>query len=146
MSNPTSQHEIAVKHLFRYLKGSEHSALRYTGELQPLKGYTDADWGGDIATRRSTSGYLFNLGSGAISWSSKRQKTTALSSCEAEYMGQTQATKEAIWLRQLLTELNQGKDNQAPTAILADNQGAIALASNPFNHGRQSISTSNGTL
>ncbi|KAI1676242.1 hypothetical protein KJE20_14174 [Pyrenophora tritici-repentis] len=51
-------------------------------------------------------------------------------------MGQTQATKEAIWLRQLLTELNQGKDNQAPTAILADNQGAIALASNPFNHGR----------
>lgn len=96
MSNPTSQHEIAVKHLFRYLKGSEHSALRYTGELQPLKGYTDADWGGDIATRRSTSGYLFNLGSGAISWSSKRQKTTALSSCEAEYMGQTQATKEAI--------------------------------------------------
>jgi hypothetical protein len=90
-------------------------------------GYTDADWAGDAATRRSTSGYIFNLGSGAISWSSKRQPTVALSSCEAEYVGETQAAKEAIWLRRLLKELLDLKDPLATTIIFGDNQGAIQL-------------------
>ncbi|KAJ5202904.1 hypothetical protein N7449_004983 [Penicillium cf. viridicatum] len=57
---------------------------------------TDADWAGCHQTRRSTAGYLFNIGSGAISWQSKRQNIVALSTCEAEFMDQTQATKEAI--------------------------------------------------
>jgi hypothetical protein len=81
------------------------------GSLKNLTGYTDSDWAGDTDTRRSTAGYIFNLGSGAISWSSKLQPTVALSSTEAEYMGQTQATKEAVWLRALLNELD--KQNTA---------------------------------
>lgn len=86
-------------------------------------------------TRRSTAGYLFNIGSGAISWQFKRQSVVALSTCEAEFIGQTQATKEAIWLRRLLNELNlcQGK---AATIICGDNQGTIALSSNPQYHSR----------
>jgi hypothetical protein len=78
---------------------------------------------------------LFNIGSGAISWQSKRQTVVALSTCEAEFMGQTQATKEAIWLRRLLDELNidQGK---TATIICGDNQGAIALSANPQYHSR----------
>jgi len=137
MANPAPHHIAAVKHLLRYLQGTLDWVLVYKGDLKPLSGYTDADWGGDTATRRSTSGYIFNLGSGAISWSSKRQPTVALSSCEAEYMGQTQATKEAIWLRRLLVELQaMEKDEPLATPILADNQGAIALASNPYNHAR----------
>ena len=63
-----------------------------------LKGYSDANWGGDLDTRRSTTGYLFTLFTSSISWSSKRQPTVALSSTEAEYMALIHATKEAVWL------------------------------------------------
>ncbi len=135
MSNPTPAHEKALKRVFRYLRGSSTFVLAYKGELQPLVGYTDADWGGDPQTRRSTSGYLFNIGSAAISWSSKRQPCVALSSCKAEYMGETQATKEAVWLRELMKGLTAQKE-PAATVIFADNQGAIALAKNPQFHAR----------
>ncbi|KAG7004123.1 Retrovirus-related Pol polyprotein from transposon TNT [Fusarium oxysporum f. sp. conglutinans] len=105
LGNPTNEHQTAVKRIFRYLKGSQNLELVYQGGLQPLLGYTDSDWAGDLETRRSTSGYVFNLGTGAISCISKRQMTVALSSCEAQYMGQTAAAKEAVWLRGLLQEL-----------------------------------------
>lgn len=104
-SNPDSGHWQAVKRIFRYLRGTIDLKLTYRSNLQPLIGYTDADWASDRYTRRPTSGFVFNVGSGAISWSSKRQPTVALSTCEAEYMGQTQATKEAVWLRSLLNEI-----------------------------------------
>lgn len=137
-SNPTPAHYGAVKRIFRYLKGTKHLQLTYRGNLQPLSGYTDSDWAGDHDTRRSTSGYLFNIGSGAISWSSKRQPTVALSTCEAEYTGQTQAGKEAIWLRGLLDQLYGEKGQSEPQAVIiyGDNQGAIALAKNPQYHAR----------
>ncbi len=81
-------------------------SYRGCGTLSNLQGDIDKDWVGDRDTRRSTSGYIFNMGSGAISWSSKRQPTIALSSCEAGYMRQTQATKEAVWFKLLLQKLN----------------------------------------
>ena len=120
----------------RYLRGTTKLELTFRGDLKPLVGYTDSDWAGDLKTRRPTSGYLFNIGSGAISWSSKRQPTVSLSSCEAEYVAQTQAAKEAIWLQSLLSQLV--KDDEEPTAtvIFGDNQGAIALAKNPQFHSR----------
>ena len=123
----------------RYLKSTTSLCLVYGGEIDPSIGFTDSDWDGDRETRRSTSGYIFNLGSGAISWSSKRQSSTALSSCEAEYIGQTQATKEAVWLRRLLVELQVAEEEgHAPiaTVIYGDNQGAIALTKNPEFHAR----------
>ena len=139
LAKPTEAHRAAVKRIMRYLKATIDLCLVYEGEIEPLTGFTDSDWAGDRETRRSTSGYVFNLGSGAISWSSKRQSSTALSSCEAEYIGQTQATKEAIWLRRLLTELqvaNEEEHAPAATIIYGDNQGAIALARNPQFHAR----------
>ena len=60
--------------------------LVFQGSLSDLIGYTDSDWAKDIATRRSTSGYVFNIGSVAISWSSKRQATITLFTCKAEYI------------------------------------------------------------
>ncbi|EGU73768.1 hypothetical protein FOXB_15720 [Fusarium oxysporum f. sp. conglutinans Fo5176] len=139
LANPTNEHQTAVKRMFRYLKGSQNLELVYQGGLQPLLGYTDSDWAGDLETRRSTSGYVFNLGTGAISWSSKRQRTVALSSCEAEYMGQTAAAKEAVWLRGLLQELLK-EYKEVPelktTVIFGDNQGAIAMSKNPQFHTR----------
>jgi hypothetical protein len=97
-SNPTTTHLKAVKRIFRYLRSTIGIGLVFRGSIEPLTGYTDSDWAGDHDTRRSTSGYVFNIGSAAISWSSKRQPTVSLSSCEAEYIGQTNATKEAMWL------------------------------------------------
>ena len=137
-SNPDANHWQAVKRVFRYIKGSISLQLTFRGPLLPLNGYTDADWAGDHDTQRSTSGYVFNVGSGAISWSSKRQPTVALSSCEAEYMGQTQATKEAIWLKMLLAQLDNLASKQSLQAVIihCDNQGALALAKNPQFHSR----------
>lgn len=135
-ANPTPAHWNAVVRIFRYLRGTVHYELVYKGSLEDLTGYTDSDWAGD-STRRSTSGYLFNMGSGAISWSSKRQATVALSTCEAEYIGQTQATKEAIWLKKLLNQLLRPNDSDPKaTVIFGDNQGAIALAKNAQFHAR----------
>ena len=134
-SNPTKTHVGAVKRIFRYLRSTVHWQLTYQGALDDLTGYTDSDWAGDQATRRSTAGYVFHMGSAAISWQSKRQATVALSTCEAEYMGETQATKEAIWLNTFLAQIKRDKPSK-PVVIYGDNQGAIALAKNPQFHGR----------
>jgi hypothetical protein len=133
-SNPLPEHWKIVESLLRYLRSTVNLQLVFEGPLKPLVGYTDADYAGDPNTRRSTSGFLFNVGSGAISWQSKRQAVVALSSCESEYIGQSQATKESIWLRALFSEL-QHRQVQA-TVIYCDNQGAMALARNPEHHNR----------
>ena len=95
--------------------------------------YLDADWGQDHDTRRSRTGYAFMLGVGAVTWKSKLQSTVALSTCEAEYMALTHATKEAIWLQSLLAGLGHP---QGTVTIREDNQGTIATAENPSNHSR----------
>ena len=142
-SNPTILHHQAAKRIIRYIKGTINLKLNYEEKLnygdvrerEPmLIGYSDANWGNDVNTRRSTTGYIFYLSGGAISWSSKRQATVALSSTEAEYMELTQATKEAIWLRGLLAELNYTQERA--TTLFEDNQSAIALAKNPVHHAR----------
>ncbi|KJK73492.1 hypothetical protein H634G_11271 [Metarhizium anisopliae BRIP 53293] len=68
LAKPTEAHRAAVKRIMRYLKATIDLCLVYEGEIEPLTGFTDSDWAGDRETRRSTSGYVFNLGSGAISW------------------------------------------------------------------------------
>ena len=136
-ANPTLEHWAAVARIFRYLRGTADLELVFTGDLSPLVGYSDADWAGDVESRRSTSGYAFSLGTWPIRWSSKRQSTVALSTCEAECIGQTQATKEAVWLRSLLAEVASMDECDLPTTIIyGDNQGAISLAKNPKFHGR----------
>jgi hypothetical protein len=80
-------------------------------------------------TRRSTTGYVYLLHGGAISWSSRRQATVAASTTEAEYMAAAAATKEAVWLRKLLKDLG---INAGTVNIMADNQSAIKLTKNPI--------------
>lgn len=88
-SNPTPKHMVAVLRIFKYLHSTLTHQLTHRGELAALSGYSDSDWAGDMATSRPTSGFVFNIGSGAISWYAKRQSAVALSTCEAEYRGQT---------------------------------------------------------
>jgi Reverse transcriptase (RNA-dependent DNA polymerase)/Integrase core domain len=136
---PREQHWKAIKRVMRYLSCTKNYALTYQGNAGNSKeptmiGHCDSDWGNDIDNRRSTSGYVFTMAVGAISWQSKRQATTALSSVEAEYMATTQATKEAIWWRMFLTQLGFGMTE--PTTIYSDSQGSIALTKNPGHHSR----------
>jgi hypothetical protein len=108
MSNPSTQHWKAVKRVFRYLKATVSKGLSFRESVvqmvEPV-GYSDADWAGDLDNRRSTTGYVFMLSGAAVSWSSKWQKTVALSSTEAEYMALAAATQECLWLHELLHEL-----------------------------------------
>jgi hypothetical protein len=94
--------------------------------------YANADWASDINDRKLTSGYTFKLAGAAVSWSSKKQTSIALSSTEAEYISGAHATKEAIWLRQLLSEL--GLDTSSLTILHVDNQSTIAITKNPEFH------------
>ena len=99
-----------------------------------LAGYFDYDWAGNLDDRKSITRYMLNIGSGPISWSSKKQPTVSLSSTEAEYKALCSATCEAIWLRRILEDV--GETQQAPTIIRGDNQDTIKLTNNPIYHAR----------
>jgi hypothetical protein len=129
MSDPKKQHWDAAKALLRYVKGTSCFGIRFGSGAQGLLGYCDADYAGDLDTRRSTTGYVFVLNGGAVSWSSRLQPTVAVSTAEAEYMSAASATKEALWLRKLFSAF--GVD-VSPVQMLCDNQAAIKLVKHPI--------------
>ena len=106
MSNPGKQHWEAAKWIFRYLRGTAKLGLEFRKrereESRMLQGYVDADFGGDLDKRRSTTGYVFTLAEYVISWKAELQDTVALSTTEAEYMAAVEASKEALWLKGLV--------------------------------------------
>jgi hypothetical protein len=135
MVEPRGVHMVGAKHVLRYVAGAVDYGLDYVrGDGVTLVGYTDSDWAGCAADRKSTSGCCFSLGSGLVSWFSRKQKSVALSSAEAEYMAASQASCEAIWLRKMLVGLF-GQE-MAPTLIHCDNQSCIKLSENPVFHDR----------
>ena len=133
-ARPSNAHWTAVKHVMRYLKGTRHLGLQFGATTLDLVGYSDADWAQSLVDRRSTSGYVFKLAGGPVSWSSKKQPTVALSTMEAEYIALAHAAKEAIWLRALLTELGHAPNGATP--LFSDNQAAIAFAHDNQFHAR----------
>eukprot|EP00253_Pinus_taeda_P001822 PITA_01822 len=92
------------------------------------------DWAGSVDDWKSTSGYVFHMGSGAISWSSKKQSTVALSTAEAEYVAAIAAACQAVWMRRMLRSL--GQEQAKATMIFCDNSSAIALSKNLVFHKR----------
>ena len=135
MQNPKKPHLEAVRRILRHVKGTIDYGLLYKkGEDCKLVGYCDADYAGDHDTRRSTTGYVFMLGSGAISWCSKRQLTVSLSTTEAEYRAAAMAAQESTWLIRLMNDLHQLVDYAVP--LYCDNQSAVRLAENPVFHAR----------
>jgi hypothetical protein len=99
MHKPHEIHWQEAKRILIYLQGTMNYGVFYSSRATiSLLGYTDFDWVGDSSDRWSTAGYIFQLGSGLISWSSKKLRTLSLSSCEAEYMETKEATKEVVWL------------------------------------------------
>lgn len=126
-SCPTEIHLNAAKRVLRYLKGTRDWALTfpYNNPLA-LEGYCDASYGNCLDTRRSFSGYLFQLGKSTICWRSRKQRTVATSTPEAEYMALCLATKQFIWLQNALNEL---LNSEVPAVLFTDNTGAIDIAS-----------------
>ncbi|XP_052888074.1 secreted RxLR effector protein 161-like [Gossypium arboreum] len=97
----------AAKRVLRYIKGTlSHGMLFNKAESLKLFGYTGSDWGGSIDDMKSTSGYVFTLGSTIFYWSSKKQSVVAQSTAEAEYVAAVGAVNQAIWLRKILDDLN----------------------------------------
>ena len=120
----------AVKRIFRYLKGTQDYALKFTHSSSDmiLQGFVDADFA-NSPDRKSITGYTFLLSSCCIAWKTRKQPTISLSTVESEYIALAVATSECIWIKQFLSEL--GYD-QRSTVIFEDNQGCIALAKNPI--------------
>ena len=135
-ANPTKCHWTAVKRIMRYLKGTFNFGLIYSStNPNDLVGYSDADWAGDVNDRKSTSGYVFKICGGAVSWRSKKQSCVALSTAEAEYMALASATQEAIWMKHLIADLHI-EILEKPVCIHEDNQSTICIAKNHQYHGR----------
>src|SRR5690606_21441822 len=115
-----------VKRIFRYIRGTTmHGILYGTEKERELVMYSDADFGGDFDTRRSTTGYISVLGGGAVTWCSRRQSLVALSTAEAELISATEATKELLWLQILTSVLD-----VSAIQLFVDNQSAIYIACN----------------
>lgn len=137
LSCPTVDHWRIAVGVLRYIRGTANYGLWFGGNIDDtvskdvleLHGFCDADFAGDLDTRRSTTGYVFTLSGGAISWSSRRQQTVAASTTEAEYMSASAAVKEALWIRTLLNDMGL---STGCIEIFSDNQSAIKLAKNPI--------------
>ena len=155
MHAPTQTHMRAAKKVLRYLAGCDSYALKYTNNNNnnnqhnnssndrdnninnngiELVAYCDADWGGDKADRKSTTGYCVYMNDNLISWNTKKQVTVALSTAEAELMAIVEAVKEVKWMSQLLTEMN--VNVKMPISIYTDNQAAIKIAQHDIEHDR----------
>jgi histone deacetylase 1/2 len=134
--NPSVLHFRAAKHLLRYIKGTKHFSLEFGTGKSPtnphLHGYSDASYANDLDDRKSTTGYVFFFGNGPISWQSRKQPTVAQSTMEAEYIALSEASKEAMFLRQLLLDINIPQNE--PTIISTDSQDALSHVKNNINH------------
>ncbi|CAK1579746.1 unnamed protein product [Parnassius mnemosyne] len=132
VNNPSQQHVNAVKRIVRYLINTKDLCIKY-GESDGLICYSDSDYASDVDTRKSTTGNIFMMNGGPITWSSQKQKTIALSTTEAEFVAACEAAKEMIWLRQLMLDLG---ENCKCVTMFIDNQSAIKLINNPIYHKR----------
>ena len=140
MQDPSERHWTYLKALMRYVRSSLSLRLRFgRGRNLDLVVYTDADWAGQKSDRKSTSGGVAMLYGGPVCWLSKVQRSVATSSTESEYIAQSTNAKTTQWLAQILRDiecLELIREDGKTVQMLADNQGAIALAKNPHLHER----------
>ncbi|KRZ82363.1 Retrovirus-related Pol polyprotein from transposon TNT 1-94, partial [Trichinella sp. T8] len=124
----------AVKRIFRYLRGTADYGLLYQAKREGfLKGYSDADYAGDVTTRRSRTGAVCMCEGGAVLWHSQKQRSVALSTTEAEYVAASEAAKDMMWLMALFAEVTEVKQK---LILFVDNMGAVTLSKNPKFHNR----------
>ncbi|KAL8160866.1 hypothetical protein V2J09_012355 [Rumex salicifolius] len=130
-SNPGMEHWKAAKKVLRYLQGTKSHMLtyRHSDQLEVI-GYTDSDFGGCEDSRKSTSGYVFVLAGGAISWKSAKQTIIASSTMEAEFVACFEATNQGLWLRNFISGLSVLSSIARPLKIFCDNAAAVFFSKN----------------
>lgn len=134
MAEPSKGALTLALGVLRYLAGTREMGLHFEKGADLLfVGYSDSDWAGDPVTRRSTTGYVYMLGGGTVSWLSQLQRTVAVSSVEAEYQATATAVREALWLQKLADDLSLPK---SAVEIRVDSQGALSLGNNPITSAR----------
>ncbi|KAL0641379.1 hypothetical protein Bca4012_103352 [Brassica carinata] len=135
MQVPKEHHWRMVERILMYLNGSPDQGvwMGCNGSTEVV-GYCDADWAGDRADRRSTTGYCTFIGGNLVTWKSKKQKVVSCSSAEAEYRAMLKLTNELVWIKGILKHL--GIDQAKPMTMHCDNQAAIHIASNSVFHER----------
>jgi hypothetical protein len=125
VSNPGSEHGRALEQVMRYLVGTMNYGIHYSGDPKVLEGYSDANWISDADELKATSGYVFTLGGGVVSWKSCKQTILSMSTMEAELAALDTATLEAEWLRELLMDLPIVKKPIPVILMNCDNQTVI---------------------
>lgn len=131
MSNPGMDHWKAAKRVMRYLRGTKDYMLTYRRSDQlEIIGYSDSDFAGCQDSRRSTSGYVYLLAGGAVSWRSAKQTLVASSTMAAEYIACYEASHQATWLRNFVTGLRIVEGIERPLRIYCDNKSAVLFSNN----------------
>ena len=130
-SNPGLDHWRAAKKVMRYLQGTKDYMLmfRHTDSLEVV-GYSDADFAGCVNSCKSTSGYIFMLADGAVSWRSAKQSLIATSTMEAEFVSCFEATSHGVWLKSFISGLRLVNTISRPLRIFCDNSAAVFFAKN----------------
>lgn len=124
-----------MKRVLRYVKNTIELGVKYKrGGNNELQVYTDSDYAGDLDDRRSTSGFVFLIAGGVVSWSSKKQPIVALSTTEAEYIAAVSCATQGIWIMRVLGRIR--KNQESCITIKCDNSSIIQLSKNPVLHGR----------
>ena len=135
MAKPMHIHLLLAKRALRYLKGTVNYGLHYKkGGDGELLAFTDSDYARDVDDRKSTSGYVFLMSSGAVSWCSKKQPIVTLSTTEAEFVAAATCVCQGIWMKRILEVL--GHSHGDGITIMCDNSSTIKLSKNPIMHGR----------
>ena len=133
-NDPTYAACMLAIHVLIYLRGTVDQGIQFSGSEFDMHVFSDADWAGDIMTRRSTTGYVVFAGGGPIAWQSRLQTTVATSSMESEYMALYAGMQELVWLWGVMKELQ--LPLLEPTSFFLDSQSAEDLAMNPVFHKR----------
>ncbi len=134
-SDPSEIHWEGVLSVFKYLKHTSDLGIIYSGGNEQLDGYSDTDFAtSDVDRRRVTSGCVFRLWGGAISWQTKKQPSVSLATGDAECVALPQASRELMWLRSIMSELDFAPDK--PITLYGDNQASISVAKIPVGHTR----------
>ena len=128
-ANPSNKHMNAAKHILRYLNMTQSvSIIDDGGSNKGLIAFMDSDWASDKIKHRSQTGFFFMIAGTIFLWQSWAQKTVALSSTEAKYIALSDCSRQAVWIKSLLNELD---INVGPIHINGDNQGSLFIGSNP---------------
>jgi hypothetical protein len=142
MSDPTKVHARVLKGLMRYYRSTADLQIKYGPEglsAKQVLGYSDADFAADKSDRKSVIGTVFMFAGGPISWASRKQRSVATSTTEAEYIALSTTAKQGVWIAQFLKDIGYARyisKNQHTVQIYGDNQSSLALVQNPHLHER----------